>query len=238
MANPESTTALVPATPVEGEYQLEVRDFTPAGKIDTFRIGFPRETGIELSPFMEAAVLKNTTWKDKAFPIVLHAVYYARRFGLDIMAGDVYMAEEGRFSTTADAKIRHALGTGRIAGYKVVIEPGPVVKIPYQVRGKDEVYEGSNLKATVTVKVKGWEEPVVYSTTLREWFTGRNPNWRFRPEYMLRKNALSKALSEVAPMGVEADEAPPAEPDAAPTRALAAAKATIDATPNPKSEKE
>ena len=51
----------------------------------------------------------------------------------------------------------------------------------------------------------------VYETTLSEWFHGPNPNWINRPQYMLRRNALSKALEEVAPMGIEADEAPPRE---------------------------
>src|SRR5207245_5307778 len=77
------------------------------------------------------------------------------------------------------------------------------------VKTQEQTWEGPNLKATVTVQVRDMDKPVTYQTTLVEWFTGRNPNWRTRPAYMLRKNALSKVMEEVAPLGTEADEAPP-----------------------------
>jgi hypothetical protein len=122
------------------------------------------------------------------------------------------MAEEGRLSTTAGAKIRHAMASGKIEGYSVQITEGEEITIKYTFRQQQQEWKGPNYRVRVTVKVRGFTEPVVYETTLREWFTGRNPNWRERPLYMLRKNALSKAMEEVAPLGVEADEAPPIEP--------------------------
>lgn len=207
MAEQSSTTAIAP---IDGEYQIAIRDFDAAGKASGFMVPVPNNIDAHgASVMLRSAILKKTTWKAFDFPTILHAVIYADRMGLDIMAGDVYMAEEGRISTTAGAKIRHAMASGKIAGYKVEISDGPLITIPYQLKGKDELYKGPNLKAKVTVLVKGWDEPMTYETTLAEWFTGRNPNWRNRPAYMLRRNALSKALEEVAPMGVEADEAPP-----------------------------
>src|SRR5262245_39120803 len=209
MAEQSTTTAI---TPVDGEYQIAIRDFDAAGKASGFMVPVPHDINAHgASVMLRAAILKKTTWKLFDFPTILHAVIYADRMGLDIMVGDVYMAEEGRISTTAGAKIRHAMSTGRIEGYEIEITQRPVVAIPYTLKGKEEVFKGPNLAAKVTVHVKGWKAPVVYETTLAEWFTGRNPNWRNRPAYMLRRNALSKALEEVAPMGIEGDEAPPPE---------------------------
>lgn len=225
MAEQGKSTALVP---LNGEYLLEIKDFNAAGSLESFKVPIPSSvTAQEASVMLRAAILKRTTWKDRDFPTVLHAVMYADRMGLDIMAGDVYMADEGRISTTAGAKIRHAIGTGRIVGYTVTITDGPQIAIDYQLKGQAQQYKGPNLKAAVKVWVKDWKDPVTYETTLAEWFTGRNPNWRSRPAYMLRKNALSKAFEEVAPMGVEADEAPPLIEVEAPRLALEAAKAAV-----------
>jgi hypothetical protein len=196
-------------TPIDGEYLIQIKEFDAAGKSTSFSVPVPRNiSSTEASVMLRAAVLKRTTWSGKDFPTILHAVIYADRMGLDIMAGDVYTADGGRLSTTASAKIRHAMTSGKIAGYSVTITEGPTISIPYKSNGKDCTWVGKNLKAVVSVRVVGWEEPVVYETTLEEWFMGSNPNWRARPAYMLRRNALSKALEEVAPMGIEADEAP------------------------------
>lgn len=221
MPEPTSSTALVP---VEGEYQIQISEFDAAGHKSNFMVPVPASiTSQEASVMLRSAVLKRTTWKAFDFPTILHAVIYADRMGLDIMAGDVYSAEGGRLSTTAGAKIRHAMSTGKIEGYEVDIQPGSPVTIEFQLKGAKSTWTGPNLKAKVTVYVKGWRAPVTYETTLEEWFMGANPNWRSRPAYMLRRNALSKALEEVAPMGVEGDEAPPLDqpaplPEASPRR--------------------
>ena len=207
MPEPTNASAIVP---VDGEYLISITEFDAAGTKNSFRVPVPASiTSAEASVMLRAAVLKRTTWKAFDFPTILHAVIYADRMGLDIMAGDVYSAEGGRLSTTAGAKIRHAMSSGKIVGYTVDITIGDPISIPYKLAGKDCKWEGDNLIAKVTVHVKDWTVPVVYETTLCEWFLGTNPNWRTRPAYMLRRNALSKALEEVAPMGVEADEAPP-----------------------------
>lgn len=229
MAEQSNVTAIVPAAQA-GDYQIEIKEFNAAGAASKFMIPVPANvTAMGASVMLRSAVLKRTTWKTYDFPTILHAVIYADRMGLDIMAGDVYMAEEGRISTTAGAKIRHAMSTGRIEGYEVEITNGEEITIPWETQKQKGEYKGPNLQAKVTVYVKGWKAPVVYTTTLAEWFVGRNPNWRSRPAYMLRRNALSKALEEVAPMGVEADEAPPIVVDESPKRAFLEAKATAKA---------
>lgn len=227
MAEVANTQALVP---VDGEYQIEIVEFDSAGKKNALKVPVPRSlTSTEASVMLRSAILYRTTWKGRDVPTIIHAVMYADRMGLDIMAGDVYMAEEGRLSTTAGAKIRHAMSTGRIEGYNVEITEGKPIKIKYTLKQEEKVYEGPELIAKVTVQVVGWKAPLIYEAKLSEWFTGRNPNWRTRPAYMLRKNALSKALEEVAPMGVEADEAPPLVPenDTNVAKALDTAKALV-----------
>lgn len=204
----QGNTSAITTTP-SGDYAISVREIDAAGKGTTFSMAIPDNvTAKEASVKLRTFVLKKTTWKDFDIATILHAVLYADSMGLDIMAGDVYSAAGGRLSTTAGAKIRHAMGTGRIAGYTVEVTNGPTIKIPMRSLG---TYEGPNYKAKVTVRVTGWADPVVYETTLSEWFLpgSNNPNWKDRPQYMLRRNALSKALEEVAPVGVEADEAPP-----------------------------
>lgn len=200
---PEQSNSTALAT-IEGEYQLEVKEFDAAGKTSVFKVPVPTAlTATEASIMLRTAILKRTAMKANELPQVLHAVMYADRLGLDVMAGEVYIVA-GRIATTAGAKIRHAMNSGKIDGYKVDITP-------LNRKFKSGAEDVDDLKAVVTVRVKGWAEPVIYETTLREWYLPTNPNWKQRPAYMLRRNALSKALEEVAPMGLDADEAPPIE---------------------------
>lgn len=191
-----------------GRYTIKVRELDASGIASNFGVMLPN-TGKWEMVMIRAALLKRTTWKSFDMPTILHAVLYSDQMGLDIMAGDVYMAAEGRLSTTAGAKIRHAMSGDKIIGYSVEITDGPMQEFKFTARNQDQSMKLPNYAAKVTVKVRGWDAPMIYETTLSEWFEGRNPNWRTRPKYMLRRNALSKALEEVAPMGVESDEAPP-----------------------------
>lgn len=228
MAEQGNSTAIVPAP--NGSYQLEVKEFTAAGSSKSFAVAVPESVDSQsISVMLRAALLKRTSWKEFDFPTILHAVVYADRMGLDIMAGDVYIAAGGRISTTANAKIRHAIGTGRVVGYHVEMKEGPDVAIEYDGKNGKLKWAGKDLTAKVTVHVKGWTEPMVYEAKLSEWFVGTNPNWRMRPGYMLRKNALSKALEEVAPMGIEDDDAPPIPTAIAEGIAAAAAEAVANA---------
>ncbi len=221
MAEPASTTALVPAAANLNDYSIQIKEYNAAGRPDNYNIAIPADINPnKLAVMLQVGLLKKSpAWSKFDVPTILYAVIYAERMGLDIMAGDVYMADEGRIATTAGAKIRHAMASGRIAGYKVEIENGEEISIKFSTKtGGDQTWTGSNLKAKVTISVQGWAAPVVYETTLAEWFVGRNPNWRSRPAYMLRRNALSKALEEVAPLGIEADEAPPLTPELEPAK--------------------
>ncbi len=204
-----STTAIVPARPADG-YALTVIEYDAAGAKSDLVVPLPRDEKWG-SVLLRAALLKKGgAWKQYDIPTIIHAVVYADNLGLDIMAGDVYQAEEGRLATTAGAKIKHAMASGIIEGIETVTEEGPAIAVPWKTTREEGTWQGPNYKTTVTLTVRGWAKPFVYRTTLREWFTGRNPNWKTRPVYMLEKNAVSKACEIVAPMGTEPDEAPPA----------------------------
>lgn len=235
-----NATPPVAAQESDGSYSIVIREFTPAGQTVQFAVPIPSDLNSNTASLMlRAAILKKTTWKDKDFPTVLHAVMYADRMGLDIMAGDVYSPDGGRMSTTAGAKIRHAMQGDRVEGYEVEITEGGPIELEYSEKSEKKVFKTKELTCKVTVEVKGFKKPVVYEAKLSEWFTGRNPNWRERPAYMLRKNALGKAMEEVAPMGVEADEAPPLVDNTLPSMAaLNQAKATVEASQTTETKKE
>lgn len=226
----QSSSTPVVSPEADGSYIIPIKEFTPSGTVTNFNVPVPQSLDSQsISVMLRAAILKRTTWKDKDFPTILHAVIYADRMGLDIMAGDVYSPDGGRMSTTAGAKIRHAMSTGLIEGYDVDITEGEPIELKYSEKGVDKVFRTKELTAKVTLYVKGWKKPMQYTAKLSEWFTGRNPNWRERPSYMLRKNALGKAMEEVAPMGVESDEAPPLDNAAPIVAALNQAKAIAEA---------
>jgi hypothetical protein len=229
MAEQENGTALVP---IAGKTVLEVRDFNAAGGKDIYQIAVPDDEKWG-SIMVRAAFLKKGTMAEASFGQIVCAVMYADSMGLNAVAGDVYIVSN-RLATTADAKIRHALSSGIIAGYQVEITPGPNMRKKYTIKGNENTWEGPNLHAKITVQVKGWEKPVIYESDLSEWFNGANAAWREHTTFMFRKNALSKALGEVAPMGVDAEEVPATEAPVGLTDALKALnlgqKSTIKST--------
>lgn len=212
MAELEGSGKIVKAEPQAATgYSLQIMEYDAAGAKSTLSVPLPQDARWGDVLLRAALLKKGGSWKAYDVPTIIHAVVYADNLGLDIMAGDVYCAQEGRLSTTADAKIKHAMKSGRISGYNVEVVEGPRVTIPYTLKNQECKWEGPDYEATVTVDVVDFQKPVVYKAKLSEWFQGQNPNWRTRPAYMLRKNALSKVMQEVAPMGTEADEAPPVE---------------------------
>lgn len=220
MAQELSESAIVPSAPsgpgeiVQGDmgrYSIQVTDYSASGKAENFAVTIPADAKWG-HVMLRAAILKRTTWKQFDIPTILHGVIYSDNLGLDIMAGDVYMAEEGRYSTTTGAKIKHAMSSGKVVGITVDTIEGPEIEIPWETRANKGVFKGPDLTTKVTIHVKDWTQPYVYTARLKEWFVGRNPNWRTRTRYMLEENAKGKACNTIAPMGVDPDEAPPATP--------------------------
>lgn len=205
MPNETNTTAIVP---VEG-IKLQAKDFTSLGRGE-YAITMPTE-GPWFERSIKAMCLKNGPMATESMGNILCAVLYAEEMGLSAILGDLYFVN-GRIATTADAKIRHALSSGIVAGYNVEITKGKLVVFTYTYKSVEKEFQTEDLHAKVTVKVKGWDEPVVYEADLKDWFNGANAAWREHTAFMFRKNCLSKALSEVAPLGVDADEIPAQTP--------------------------
>lgn len=214
---PSTSTALTVVKPSD-DYILNITDIGAGGKSETFAVQLASNTDWKNWSLMaRAAILKKTSFKQSSLPEIIYTILYAERLGLDVIAGDVYSVD-GRINTTNGAKIKYAMSTGKIEGVECTIEPimehqdkgGVFKKFVGKVRGGDVSME--DLKATVTVKVKGWEKPYIYTAKLSEWFQGTNPNWVNRPEHMLRLNSTAHALNFICPMGsAESDEAPPVE---------------------------
>lgn len=199
MAIQENSTALVASEGIS----LKVREYDGTAKND-FQMTLPQE-GPWLDRQLKAMCLKAGPMKEQTMGNILCAIMYAEEMGLSVILGDLYFVNN-RIATTADAKIRHALGSGLVAGYHVDIQKLETISLSYSVKGETKQWRGPNLHAVVTVNVKGWEKPVVYEADLADWFNGANAAWREHTAFMFRKNCLSKALSEVAPLGVDADE--------------------------------
>lgn len=211
------TQALTVVKPSE-DYTLNIVDVGQGGKPETFSVQLASNTEWKTWPLMmKAAILKKNTFKQQSIAEIVFTILYAERLGLDVIAGDVYSVD-GRINTTNGAKIKYAMSSGKIEGVECVIEPilehqdkgGVYAKFKRTIRNSE--IEMEDLRATVTVKVRGWEKPYIYTAKLSEWFQGTNPNWVNRPEHMLRLNSTSHALNFICPMGsAESDEAPPVE---------------------------
>jgi hypothetical protein len=204
MAEQENNTAIVLTEGIA----LKVREFSASGGKNEYQMSLPQE-GPWLDRQLKAMCLKAGPMAEQNMGNILCAIMYAEEMGLSVILGDLYFVN-GRIATTADAKIRHALGSGLVAGYNVQIEKLSTISIPYTLKGQKETWTGPDLHAVVTIEVKGWAKPVVYEADLKDWFNGANAAWREHTAFMFRKNCLSKALSEVAPLGVDAEETPSA----------------------------
>jgi hypothetical protein len=71
----------------------------------------------------------------------------------------------------------------------------------------------SDIECTVTIKVKGWDQPLVRTARLSRWYKKGNPNWVGNPEHMLELNTIAHAVEYIpgATGATEEDEAPPLE---------------------------
>lgn len=220
MAELEGTLTTTSPAPivVSNEYTIRLREVNAAGSPEEISIVLPTGNSYkEWSLLQRAALLKKTTWKASNLSEIMFACLYADSLGLDIVAGDIYSVD-GRLNTTTGAKIKHALNSGRIAGYSYEIYPviatedGPVLK-HFATKVKDNgiwtEVDKEELECKVTVHVKDWNAPFVYTARLSEWYMPANPNWGSRTQYMLAKSAVGHALDMVVPMGAaESDEAP------------------------------
>lgn len=214
MADIVSTNAAIVPAVAETGYTITLNRYGADGKPRPLTVRIPENADLDLmrkQPLLLAALLKDSDpiWMNYEPGFVLEAVLYAQTLGLDIIQKDIYPIE-GRLAVSDKAKIRYARSQG---GYRheVAMEPGEAITLPWRTAKESGNYVGTNLRATVRIYSKEFGDvPLnVYSTTLKAWFKGSNPNWRDRPDEMLRLRCIAKAYEEVCPVGTEPDEAPP-----------------------------
>jgi hypothetical protein len=158
-----------------------------------------------------AAVLKDgdPVWSAFEPGFVLVAALQAASYGLSLLEGDIYPVE-GRLAVSDKAKIKYALASGMIVDApRIETVEGQQIDIPWETKREKGVWMGKDLTTTVTLKIRGWENPLVYRTSLKSWFRGNNPNWKSNPQGMLELRAYAKACERVCPVGTQPEEAPP-----------------------------
>ena len=189
---------------LENEALVFTGGYDTAGRAIEYKIKPPVSVNFGDWPLMvQVAMLKMGTFKNSSIPEIIFATAYAKNLGLDITQGDVYPTGSGRIGTSNKAKIKLALATGNVVGIKSEITD---TKTPVTLAGCTQKTE---LMCTATIKVKGWDEPIVVTQKLSDWFMPSNPNWKSRPEHMLRLNTIAHACEFVAPGATDENEAPP-----------------------------
>lgn len=148
--------------------------------------------------------VKNTLFSSLNDGEILLVLYKAKALGLDVLNGEVtaYSAngKHGRqlvFIVGKDAKARKAIETGKVeysskeAIYIKKDEKGNITKV--------EPWEGGTLwGATATVKRKDELQPHTIKVSLSE-YKQSNSQWTDKPDTMIKKVALSQALTEAFP---------------------------------------
>jgi hypothetical protein len=205
MPEQANTTALVP---VDGEYQIQIKDFDASGKSTAMSIALPDSGDFNTwSLKQQIVMLKRGMWAAVPIPDILWGIAYAVRLDADPIKGDVFPTGQGRWGTSNKYKIRKANETGNIVGIETEMrDTGEKIDLLKCVQKTD-------LECTVTISVKGWAKPIVRKARLSRWYKANNPNWQGNPEHMLELNTVAHACEYVpgVPMVTEDDEAPPIE---------------------------
>jgi hypothetical protein len=209
---PVTTVTAKPAVEIVplSSIPLKVRELNALGQAVEYSIALPQTTSYaDLTVDQKIWLLKSGSMNKSTIPMIYSVILYAeglmRKTGadIDVLQGDVYATGEGRIALSNKAKIKIANATGRIVGVEWEIhETGE----PIELEG---CTLSSDLECVVKLYVKGWEKPIINIQRLSEWYMKSNPNWRIRPEHMLRLNTYAHACEFVFPTTTEDDEAPP-----------------------------
>lgn len=200
----QAQQAIVPAQPADlADMFVTIRELNELGQAVVYKVPLPSSPAFsDWSLFQQVAMLKAGSWSKTPVPMIVFAIAYANKLGLDIMQGDVYTTGEGRIATSNKAKIKMALATGKILGYEVQFtdteDPGPA-----------ECVLDHDILCTISLTIKGMEKPIIKTQSLCEWFVAKNSNWKTRPRHMLEINTFAHACEMINPTATEDDERPP-----------------------------
>src|SRR3990167_6297301 len=96
----------------EGNAALAITVNQSTGK-EIVRVGIPK-TFDDWTPLQRAAILRSTpTWAGYEIPYLMFVDAWAKKNGLDIFSGSVYIVE-GKPATDDESKIANAMKTGRV----------------------------------------------------------------------------------------------------------------------------
>ena len=153
---------------------------------------------------------------------------------LNPWAGDAFLIKYSEKSpativVSKDAKLKRAKSAPEYAGHQagviVLMQNGELQQRPGALVLRGEQLVGGWAK----VYVRGYEVPIEVWSSFQEYYLGTNPNWDSKPATMIRKVALSQALTEAFPHDLSGmydaeeakvdpevlDEAPPIPPEEA-----------------------
>jgi hypothetical protein len=193
MAVLEESTAIVPTS--NATYAINITEFDAAGQKSVLSVPIPTDSSKfnQWTTLARAAVLKQTTWMKFTLPQIILAIMFADKLDLDIELGDVY-STDGRPAVSAEGRMKLAMKTGRVEGIKTEFrDTGEALAFPGCVLKTD-------LECTVTMKIKGWSEPIKRTARLSRWFKN-TPAWKERPEHQLELNTTGHLCRLISPIG-------------------------------------
>ena len=210
MAELKEQVAIVPATQgVAGAvHQITVKDFDAAGKSTELTCPLPEDARFETWNMMQQIVmLKRGMWANSTVPDIVWGLAYAKHIGADVMQGELFPTGQGRWGTSNKFRIKKALATGNVIGIDTQMKELTGEAAPVGCIAKCDI------QCTVTIKVKGWENPLVRTARLSRWYKKGNPNWVGNPEHMLELNTVAHCCEYIpgATSPTEEDEIPPME---------------------------
>ena len=209
--------------------QQQVQKQLDEARVAEFRVG---DEVIKLSP----AIVRNYLVRGKAHLVtdseIALYINLCRYRHLNPWMNECYLIKYSEKSpatmvVSKDAKLKRAKAAPEYAGHQagviVMLQNGELQQRPGALVLRGEQLVGGWAK----VYVRGYEVPIEVWASYQEYYLGSNPQWDSRPATMIRKVALSQALTESFPNDLsgmyEAEEAkvdpaviddPPVEPPA------------------------
>jgi len=194
---------------------LEPSNVSPTG-LKIVRIPYPQDWD-KLRPLQEAYIMSTQKqWTGQNIGFLLSVIELCHGLGLDHRRGEVYVVE-GRLSTSDEAKIRCARGSGKIKWQRV----SELEKRVNPATGKEDIC------CVATIQHTEEDEPQSYTGWLSEWKNPKNANWTQRPNDALQRKTLARLCNRMFPLGTDGDDFLEAPPTASP-KALELEKALTE----------